>query len=67
MAKTTRVPALPQIFPSRDGWRWRLRSRNRRIIAESGEAYTRRRAAKRALGVVIRAAAALHATTAWPR
>lgn len=24
------------------GWRWRLKARNRRIIAESGEAYSRR-------------------------
>lgn len=31
------------------GWRWRLRSGNNRIIAESGEAYSERRKAIEAL------------------
>lgn len=65
MAKSTRVPALPAIYHARDGWRWRIRARNRRIIAESGEAYTRRRDASRALGVVIRAAARLNEVGDW--
>lgn len=31
-----------EIYKARDGWRWRAKARNGRIIAESGEAYTRR-------------------------
>lgn len=27
------------IYKAKDGWRWHLRARNGRIIAESGEAY----------------------------
>ena len=62
-----RCPVLSQVYRARDGWRWRLRGRNGRIVAESGESYTRRRSAERGLGVVIRAAAALHAVGEWPR
>lgn len=31
-----------EIYKARDGWRWRVKARNGRIIAESGEAYTRK-------------------------
>ena len=31
------------IYKARDGWRWRAVAGNGRIVAESGEAYTRRR------------------------
>jgi len=30
------------VYRARDGWRWHLRARNGRIVAESGEAYTRK-------------------------
>lgn len=33
------------IYKARDGWRWHLKARNGRIIAEGGEAYTRRQEA----------------------
>ncbi len=35
-----------RIYKSRDGWRWHLRAANGRIIADSGEAYTRKRDAE---------------------
>ena len=31
---------------AKDGWRWRIRAKNGRIVAESGEAYRRRGAAE---------------------
>jgi uncharacterized protein YegP (UPF0339 family) len=37
------------VYLANDGWRWRLRASNNRIIAESGEAYTRRDRAQQAL------------------
>ena len=33
------------VYRSKNGWRWRLWSRNGRIVAESGEAYKQRAAA----------------------
>ena len=30
------------IYEAKDGWRWRARSSNGKIVAESGEAYKRR-------------------------
>ena len=33
------------VYRAKDGWRWRLWSRNGRIVAESGEAYKRAAAA----------------------
>jgi uncharacterized protein YegP (UPF0339 family) len=36
------------VYPSKDGFRWRLVTANNRIVAESGEAYTRERDAERA-------------------
>lgn len=41
-----------QVYPAKDGFRWRLRAANGRIIAESGEAYTRKRDCIRAVEVV---------------
>ena len=35
------------------GWRWRLLAKNHRIIAESGEAYTRKRDVMRAIDAVL--------------
>ena len=37
------------IYAAADGWRWRLLAANGRIIAESGEAYTRQRDCRRAV------------------
>ena len=36
-----------EVYRSRDGWRWRLRARNGRVIA-TGESHTRERDALRA-------------------
>ncbi len=30
------------IYQAKDGWRWRAEAANGKIVAESGEAYTRR-------------------------
>lgn len=30
------------VYRAADGWRWRMKSGNGRIVAESGEAYTNR-------------------------
>lgn len=45
------------VYQSRDGYRWRLIASNNRLIAESGEAYTRERDAWRAIKAVKRAMA----------
>jgi len=37
-----------RIYPAEDGHRWRLKSSNGRIVADSGEAYTRSYDAKKA-------------------
>jgi uncharacterized protein YegP (UPF0339 family) len=36
------------VYEAKDGWRWRMKAPNNRIVAESGEAYTRRASAVRA-------------------
>lgn len=36
-------PVRVRIFHAADGWRWQVLARNNRLVAESGEAYTRRR------------------------
>lgn len=41
------------VYESKDGWRWRLLAANNRIIADSGEAYTRKRDAERAASRVM--------------
>jgi uncharacterized protein YegP (UPF0339 family) len=38
-----------ELYKAADGWRWRLVAANGRIIADSGEAYTRRYDAARAI------------------
>lgn len=40
---------MTTVYKAKDGYRWRLKTRNGRIVAESGEAYTRRADAVRAL------------------
>lgn len=46
-----RTTSYAEIYHAKDGWRWRLKSRNHRVIAV-GEGYTRKadavRGAKRA-------------------
>ena len=37
-----------EVFKGRDGWRWRIVSRNGRKVACSGEAFSDRTAARRA-------------------
>lgn len=41
------------VYQAKDGWRWRLSAANGRIIADSAEAYTRKRDAVRALDIVV--------------
>ena len=41
-----------KIRQAKDGWRWRLQAANNRIIAESGEAYTTKAHAERAVATV---------------
>lgn len=41
-----------RIYRAKDGWRWRLQASNGRVIADSGEAYTRRRDCRRAVRTV---------------
>ena len=40
-------------YRAQDGWRWHLQHRNGRIIAESGEAYTRRASLDRAIDSIV--------------
>ena len=42
------------VYQDRAGeWRWRLQHRNGRVIADSGEGYTRKRDAMRAVDTVL--------------
>ncbi len=45
------------VYEAADGYRWRLLAANNRLIAESGEAYTRERDAWRAVKGVLYAIA----------
>lgn len=40
-------------YEAKDGWRWRLRAANGRIVAESGESYVERRGAQDGFDVVM--------------
>lgn len=42
------LPAVLEVYAAKDGYRWRVRTRNHRIVATSGEAYTRRSDARAA-------------------
>jgi len=50
-------PMTLTIYQAADGWRWRLKASNGRIVADGGEAYrtkaNARRAVKRLLAAVI--------------
>jgi uncharacterized protein YegP (UPF0339 family) len=41
------------VYNAKDGWRWRMQAPNHRIVAESGEAYTRRASAVRAAEALV--------------
>lgn len=43
------------VYEAKDGWRWRLVAANGRIIADSGEAYTRKHGCERAVTACIQA------------
>lgn len=38
---TKRKPKI-EIYKARDGWRWRVKSANGKVVADSGEAYRRK-------------------------
>jgi len=42
-----------QIFKAKDGWRWRLKSSNGRILADSGEAYQRKSGLMKTLNSIL--------------
>ena len=42
-----------EIFRSKKEWRWRLRSTNGKIVANSGESYKRRASCMKGIDVVI--------------
>jgi len=44
---------IVRITKAKDGWRWHMRTRNGRIVAESGEAYTRHVDAQRAAHMLV--------------
>lgn len=37
------------VYKAKDGWRWRLVAANGRVVADSGEAYTRKHDAEKAI------------------
>lgn len=43
------------VYRAADGWRWRMKAANGRVVADSGEAYTSRRGAERAAYALIEA------------
>jgi uncharacterized protein YegP (UPF0339 family) len=45
-----------EIYESKNGWRWRMKSLNGRTIADSSEAYSEKSGAKRAIKSVKRTA-----------
>jgi uncharacterized protein YegP (UPF0339 family) len=36
------------VYKAADGWRWRMKAANGRVVADSGEAYRTKRGAERA-------------------
>ena len=41
------------VYEAKDGWRWRMKAPNGRIVADSGEAYVRRSSAVRAADAIV--------------
>jgi len=54
-----------RVYKAKDGWRWRMRAGNGRIVADSGEAYVSRAGADRAALALVHATLVL-GTQAWP-
>ncbi len=46
-----------QIYKAADGWRWRLYAKNGKILADSGEAYKRKRSLFHAIDLIRKGAA----------
>ena len=43
------MTTIIETYKAKDGWRWRMLAENGRIIADGGEAYTRRHGLGRAV------------------
>ena len=43
------------VYKAADGWRWRMKAANGRTVADSGEAYSSKRAAERAAYALVSA------------
>lgn len=41
-----------KIYKAKDGWRWALKAKNGRIIADSGEAFTRKETALASVQII---------------
>ncbi len=41
-----------EVYKAKDGWRWALKAKNGRIIADSGESFTRKETALASVQVV---------------
>jgi uncharacterized protein YegP (UPF0339 family) len=56
----SRIKSLPkfEIYKASDGWRWRLRANNGKIIADSAEGYKRKGKCKEGIDLVKVSAAA---------
>lgn len=46
-------PNIIHIYQAEDGWRWRMKPCNGRIVADSGQAYKSRRHARRAVDSIV--------------
>lgn len=50
-----RKPVTIRVYKAKDGWRWRMRHGNAKIIADSGQAYTRKADASTAASKMVNA------------
>lgn len=41
-----------EVYKAKDGWRWALKAKNGRIIADSGEAFTTKRGALASVQII---------------
>lgn len=53
------------LYEAEDGWRWQIKARNGRIVAESGEAYSTSGNARRAIFKFLKFFWGGNATTIW--
>ena len=49
-----RITTYVDIYKARDGYRWRAKAGNNKIIADGGEPYTRARSCRRAVDRIVR-------------